>query len=59
MKQKVINTFSRTRKPICKTHKPINLPYITWCEWIKKKQKAGEKQTQCKECGRWLFKEEV
>ena len=43
----------------CKHHKPNNLRYLKWAEWSEAKREAGEVQSQCPDCGRWYFPEEI
>jgi len=44
--------------PMCKHHRPVDLPYLQWHEWAEKKHRAGERQRRCKKCNRVFFKEE-
>ena len=43
----------------CKKHKPKNMPYMAHQSWALARLKAGDKQTQCKKCGYWYFKDEM
>ena len=47
------------KKEPCKSHKAEDLPYLAWQAEAKRRLKKGEKQTQCKTCGRWYFKDEM
>jgi hypothetical protein len=42
----------------CSRHKPKDLGYLQWCDWVELKTKRGAKQKQCLKCGRWYFREE-
>jgi hypothetical protein len=46
-------------KEPCKKHKAENLPYLAWHAYAKERTDKGDKQTQCKVCGRWYFKNEL
>lgn len=46
-------------KDRCPTHKKKTMNYNQWHFWADQQIKKGEKQTRCKICGRYLFKEEV
>jgi len=39
-------------------HKKTNLNYISWHEFAEEQNKKGIKQTQCNNCGLWLFPSE-
>jgi hypothetical protein len=42
----------------CPRHKPKQLGYLQWHDWVEQKTKRGAKQKQCPKCGRWYFREE-
>lgn len=46
-----------TKEP-CKKHKAENLPYLAWQAYAKERIQKGDKQTECKVCGRWYYKDE-
>jgi hypothetical protein len=46
-------------KEPCKTHKAPKLPYLAWQAYAEERTKKGDKQTRCKICGRWYFKDEL
>ena len=46
-------------KPICKHHKPIDLPYREWHEEVERRISKGERQTFCPNCNHWLFEDEL
>ncbi|MEJ7647397.1 MAG: hypothetical protein WKF87_22580 [Chryseolinea sp.] len=47
-----------TNEP-CSKHKPTKLAYgLAWFYWVAAHGRKA-KQTQCKDCGRWYFKEEM
>lgn len=48
-----------SRREICPTHKQIKLGYLAWFDEAEKRAKKGMKQKQCKECGYWLWKDEM
>lgn len=43
----------------CEKHKIKKRTFFEWDIWIGKEIKKGAKQAQCKECGKWLFPEEI
>ena len=43
----------------CKTHKALYYPYLAWQAYAEERTKKGDKQTRCKVCGRWYFKDEI
>jgi hypothetical protein len=43
----------------CPTHKTVKAGYIQWHDWAQDQINKGILQTQCKDCGRWLFPEEM
>ena len=45
-------------KEQCKRHNRDNTNYLGWIEIAEQRRKKGEKQTQCKVCGRWYFPDE-
>ena len=49
------------KRPICDHHKPKSkeLSYVAWHDWADNKMRHGASQRQCKDCGRWFFKEEM
>jgi hypothetical protein len=55
---KLMTNKSIPKEP-CKKHKAPNLPYLAWQAYAKERTKKGDKQTQCKICGRWYFKDEL
>lgn len=42
----------------CSTHKREEMSYLVWQANAKERLKKGDKQTQCKVCGRWYFEDE-
>jgi hypothetical protein len=46
-------------KPMCKHHKPIDLPYREWHEEVEHRISKGERQTFCPNCNHWLFQDEL
>jgi hypothetical protein len=53
MKDKIIP------KEPCKKHKVEELSYLAWHEYAKERTQNGDKQTECKVCGRWYFENEL
>lgn len=45
-------------KEPCKSHKAQDLPYLAWQAYAKERQRKGDKQKECKVCGRWYFNDE-
>ena len=42
----------------CTHHIIEPMDYVDWHNWAERQVKAGHTQTQCKECGLWLFPEQ-
>ena len=59
--QSLLPIIHVSKRPICSHHKPKSkeLSYVAWHEWADKKMRHGACQRQCKDCGRWFFKEEM
>ena len=42
----------------CRTHKIDDKSYLVWQAYARERNKKGDKQTQCNDCGRWFYEDE-
>lgn len=58
--REAIGRAGRNREDgFCVFHERSELSYMAWHSDATKRMKAGEKQTQCTDCGKWLWSHEL
>lgn len=44
---------------VCEYHKPDAIDYLTFFRDAERREKLGQKQTQCPDCKRWFWRHEL